>query len=184
VIIIAIAFCVVFSSCMTNRKGELTQKGKNFIALHCKGSDSTITKEKTVLKDTTLYITTPGPIQYLPNPCKDLCDSLGNLKPFEKKEKKNGIKSTIKSVGNSIAFDCEADSLKAVITTLQKEISITSKEKTVIQKPCELDHIDRWDSFWIRSGQILIILLILYFMLKFCKGYLHTVAPWTKFIIK
>lgn len=94
--------------------------------------------ERIVLKDTTIYITREGIIQYLPNPCAFLCDSLGNLKPFKSESKKNGVKSTITSIGNVLAVDCKTDSLEAVIQLQQKEIERVRKEKhTSVSKHSE-----------------------------------------------
>lgn len=94
-------------------------------------SSSVEVVEKIKVKDTTIFINVPGPIQYIPNPCSELCDSLGNLKPFNRTDSKNGIKSEIKTVGNVLVFDCKTDSLQAVIRILQKEVEIT---KTKLQK--------------------------------------------------
>lgn len=161
-------FLVVFymCSCMTNRKGELTEKGINFIAQHCKGEDSTSRSDKTTITHDTVEIPYPvaGPVQYLENPCKDLCDSLGNLKPFFVTKKTNGITGTIRSVGNSIAFDCKTDSLKYIIETQKRVIDTFEKSKTVIQEPCKREHITKWEGFtfwwfWITAGLFALILI-------------------------
>jgi len=91
-------------------------------------------KEKIVLKDTTIYITREGVIQYLPNLCALLCDSLGNLKPFKSESKKNGVKSTITSIGNVLAIECKTDSLEAVIQLQNKTIERITKEKHTLDK--------------------------------------------------
>lgn len=148
---------------LTFLSGCITEKKRQKICQTCpvkiekEVHDSIIEK----LKDTTIYITQQGPIQYLENPCKTLCDSLGNLKPIKIESKKNGIKSTIKSVGNTLAVECETDSLKAVINGLKETIRIT-KEKEIKEVPvCHLDHKTKFDGFtfwwfWITACAIAI----------------------------
>ncbi len=114
-----------------------------------------------ILRDTTIYITQQGPIQYLDNPCKNLCDSLGKLKPVKVESKKNGIKSTITTVGNSLAVNCEADSLKAVINGLKETIRITKEKETKEVPVCHLEHKTWFDEytfwwFWITISIILV----------------------------
>lgn len=115
-----------------------------------------------------------GPIQYLENPCKELCDSLGRLKPFVLKAKKNSLNSTVKTVGNSIAIECDTDSLKAHIKTLEKYISNNKNFNNVKMIPCanertSFDGFTRW-YFYITCaiiiGWVLLRLLKLY-ILKF-----------------
>lgn len=148
--IIAVLIAALLSGCIVTEK----QKAR-FLNKYCKGKDSISVVETTRLKDTTIYITTPGPIQYLDSPC----DSLGRLKPINKKEKKNGLTSTVKTLGNSIVFDCEADSLKQVITTLEKERAVYKANKIVIKEDCtrkhrtEFDIVCRW-GFLVLLGAI------------------------------
>lgn len=155
-LLITLLLLTFLSSCITEKKRQK-------ICLECpvkiekEVHDSIIEK----LKDTTIYITTQGPTQYLENPCKNLCDSLGKLKPIKVEAKKNGIKSTIKTVGNSLVVECETDSLKAVITGLKETIRIR-KEQEVKEVPvCHLEHKTWFDEltfwwFWVT----LIILLV------------------------
>jgi hypothetical protein len=155
-LLITLLLLTFLSSCITEKKRQK-------ICLECpvkiekEVHDSIIEK----LKDTTIYITTQGPTQYLENPCKNLCDSLGKLKPIKVEAKKNGIKSTIKTVGNSLVVECETDSLKAVITGLKETIRIR-KEQEVKEVPvCHLEHKTWFDEltfwwFWVT----LVILLV------------------------
>ena len=162
----AIIFCIcIVTSCMTNRKGELTEKGINFIAQHCKGEDSTSHSDKITITHDTVEIAYPvaGPVQYLENPCKDLCDSLGNLKPFFITKKTNGITGTIRSVGNSMAFDCKTDSLRYIIEKQKQVIDNFEKSKIVIQEPCKKEHRTKWDGFtywwfWITVGLLALVI--------------------------
>lgn len=155
-LLITLLLLTFLSSCITEKKRQK-------ICLECpvkiekEVHDSIIEK----LKDTTIYITTQGPTQYLENPCKNLCDSLGKLKPIKVEAKKNGIKSTIKTVGNSLVVECETDSLKAVIRGLKETIRIR-KEQEVKEVPvCHLEHKTWFDEltfwwFWVT----LVILLV------------------------
>jgi hypothetical protein len=122
------------------------EKRLNKWCKRCTVKDSVSYKEVIKLKDTIIYITKAGPIQYLENPCKFLCDSFGNLKPFEIKKKENGIIGTIKSVGNSISFDCKADSLEAIIKGLREKEITKTETKTVIAKE---NYITSWQNFLI-----------------------------------
>jgi hypothetical protein len=164
----------------------LTKKQKNnFLAKYCERKDSIVyvKKDSIVFKDTTIYVPTivNTPI-YLENPCKLLCDSLGNLKPFIKTEKKNGLKSTVKSVGNVLVVECETDSLKARIQYLEHHTIDIEKSHTenTVQKPCELEHRTKFDGFtwwwfWITAG-----ILTLWILIKLGKTYLKTYLPFLK----
>jgi hypothetical protein len=164
-----LVFILAFTSCMTNRKGELTEKGKNFIALHCKGNDSThISDNTTVLFDTvSIEHYTQGPIQYITSPC----DSLGQLKPINITKKFNGITGVVKTVGNSLIFDCHTDSLMVIIETQKRVINTFESNKTVIQKPCELDHVSGTQWMWIRLGQIMSLFIIIQAAIRLASTY-------------
>lgn len=164
----------------------LTKKQKdNFLAKYCERKDSLIyiKKDSIVFKDTTIYVPTivNTPI-YLENPCKLLCDSLGNLKPFIKTEKKGGLKSTVKSVGNVLVVECETDSLKARIQYLEHHTIDLEKSHTenTVQKPCELEHRTKFDGFtwwwfWITAS-----ILALFILIKLGKTYLKAYLPFIK----
>lgn len=178
-VIVAIVIMCCFSSCVATEKQR-----KRFLAVHCVGKDSTILKEveKKVYKDTTIYKTITGPIQYLENPCKTLCDSLGNLKPFSVTKKQNGVNSTVFSIGNSIASKCDIDSmaihLSWVETHTKKEL--TSKVEKVIQKDCELEHRSKFDGFTYWWFWITASLLIMWILIKVFKNYLKMYMPFLK----
>lgn len=162
----------------------LTQKQqKRFLSRHCVGSDSTVIQHEIIFKDTTFYITEQGPIQYLENPCKKLCDSLGNLKPFSMTEKKNGIKTTIKSIGNSISINSETDSLEAKAKT-KETINITSsKIVKAVPVECKQKHCTGWCGFTNYWFIITAALIVLYTLFKCFKAYLKTV-PFIRIFIK
>ncbi|MDQ3047060.1 MAG: hypothetical protein M3R27_05885 [Bacteroidota bacterium] len=157
----------------------VTQKQRSKICLTCtvvtQSHDSIIEK---IVRDTITLPPIAGPIQYLENPCKELCDSLGNLKPFIKTERKNGVVSTIRSVGNSIVVKCDTDSLQAEILKIEKERF--QKIETVQRIPCHLQHESKFSGFtfwwfWITAG-----LLFLWLIWKFCKTWLKAYIPFLK----
>lgn len=158
-----LSLLIIIISCVTEKK-------RAEICNTCPVMESVVYKEKIKLKDTTIYITQHGPIQYLENPCKKLCDSLGNLKPFSITKKENGIVGTIKSVGNSIAFDCKDDSLKKVISGLIEKNTVNSEEKTVIRyENCKKNHRTDFDGFCRWFFYIVGPLLFCYIFLRIKK---------------
>lgn len=149
----------------------------HYLQKYCKESDSIATSDKTTIEFDTLKVYYPvqGPIQYLENPCKNLCDSLGNLKPIHITKKTNGITGTIKTVGNSLVFDCKEDSLKYIIETQKRVIETFEKDTKVVQEDCKREHLTKLDSFWIITGQWLLGILIAYILLKICKTYVSAI---------
>lgn len=121
--------------------------------------------EKVIQKDSirkdTVYITVAGPTQYLPNPCAELCDSLGNVKSYYKEERKNGITSTVHTKGNVLIVDCKADSLEAIIEARDRTISYykmsekNKKQSSVKEVPVIVktwwDKFLRW-WFWVTAA--------------------------------
>jgi hypothetical protein len=135
------SIALLFTACVTEK-----QRAKicNTCAVTSFAKDSVVER----LRDTTIYITQDGTVQYLPNPCAQLCDSVGKLKPFEKTEVKKGIKSIIKSQGNTLVVTCEADSLKAVIKGLRETIYYHQiKELSVKYIACDKAHKTKFDGF-------------------------------------
>lgn len=158
-ILLILISIISLSSCISEKK-------RAKICNTCAVKDSISYKEIIKLKDTIIYRNIAGPVQYLENPCKLLCDSLGKLKPFEIKTKKNGLTSTIKSVGNSIAVDCSADSLKLVISGLKETVREYSSRKAVIRyiectkkHTTDFDGLCRWFFYIFAPGIALYIFL-------------------------
>lgn len=168
-------FAFALSACMTNRKGELTTKGMNFLNDHCKGSDSISHSDNTtILFDTVkVPVYTQGPIQYITSPC----DSLGKLKLVNVTKKFNGITGTIKTVGNSLVFDCFEDSLKMIIETQKRVITDFEKSKIVIQEPCKKEHVTGTQWFFIRAGQWLLIFLALQVIIRAVVAFYPVTKP-------
>jgi hypothetical protein len=176
----AIVALLFFSGCVLTDNQK-----KRFLENNCQGNDSvrTVIKIEKVRHDSTVYITNPGPIQYLENPCKLLCDSLGNLKPFKPFTKKeNGSRGTVSKVGNSISFKCDIDSAAVAFSwndthTWKDEFSHT---ESTIKEDCELEHRTDFDVikswwFWITACYYSLKLL-----LKFGKTYFRSYLPFLK----
>ena len=175
--LLLLAIACLASSCVVTKKQK-----QNFLSKYCERKDSVsvITKDSLVYRDTTIYKSIAGPIQYLENPCKLLCDSLGNLKnftPITKKE--NGSKGTIFKVGNSIGFKCDIDSVEVYLawTENHKTKTTISHTENRIEKPCELEHRTKWDGFTLYWFIITASILVLWILIKIFKSYLKVWFP-------
>lgn len=173
-VIIAITALILFSalsSCVTEKQRQKILKTCP-VASTENIKDSTWTKIE-IQHDTT-YISISGPTQYLPSPCATLCDSLGNLKPFKIESKKNGIKQSLESQGNTLVQKCDVDSLLRVNEekTIQINRLIQKEKETQVHENCKLDHISKMDSFFIISGRILILIILIYVVFRIVKMYL------------
>jgi len=86
-----------------------------------------------------------GPTLYLPSPCANLCDSLGNLKPFEIENKHNGIKTTVKTNVKANTLDIVSsleDSIKHTAKVPQREVFRSKTEQFAAR--CEKKHVTNW----------------------------------------
>lgn len=169
--ILLVLVIFALASCMTNRKGELTTKGINFIALHCKGFDSTITNTEVIFKDTTVYIDRMGEPIYLKSPCDSVAPII---------KVKDGIKSTVLSIGKSKVFICEADSLKAVVKLMERKLTVKNNTKTVIKEPCDKEHISGTQWMFIRLGQILSSFILFQVLIRWLS--IYPVLKWIKIL--
>jgi hypothetical protein len=176
-IIALIITIMLFSSCVATKK----QKAE-FLSKYCERKDSIsyLKKDSIIYRDSIILI--PQIINtpiYLENPCKLLCDSLGNLKPFNQSTSKGGLKSTVKTVGNVLVVECETDSLKARISWLEKYIVVNkfSHTENRIEKPCELKHQTKFDGFTWYWFIITSSILGLWILIKIFKSYLKIQVP-------
>jgi hypothetical protein len=131
----------IFSSCVTEK-----QRAKicNSCAVKEFKKDSIIEKIVTIpipIKGE------PGPIQYLENPCKNLCDSLGRLKPFILNKSKNGVNQNIKTIGNSIVIASDKKDTTLNIPVKQKETFHNESKSEVKYVKCDLEHRTKFDGF-------------------------------------
>lgn len=158
-LVILILLCIIFlCSC-------ITEKHRAKICATCPAiiKDSIRIETETEYRDTIIYITRQGPKVILPNPCAELCDSLGRLrrdfKPVIRRE--NGLTTTLKVENNTLVADCKADSLKAEIERLNQFIKETRSQ--TITRFVEKNVLTRLQGFWIICGQIAsgLVLIIL-----------------------
>lgn len=165
----------LFTSCVTQKQRERILKDCPVNSFE-KSKDSTWTKE--TVKIDTFYLSREGAIRYLPSPCATLCDSLGNLKPIKIVTKKNGVKQVLESQGNTLVQRCDIDSLMQVNSTLTKEVNrlIEKEKETQVHSNCKLEHLSKFDSFFIITGRISLVLLLLIAIVlvlkRWAKGWL------------
>lgn len=108
--------------------------------------DSVVTR----LKDTTIYITQAGPVQYIDNPCSELCDSAGNLKAgFMREVKKGGIRTIIKVVRDSLVIEPNLDSLRAQMQVeISERFNMSTHTIEVERKKTKFEVFQSW-FFWV-----------------------------------
>lgn len=173
--LLIISLLVVISSCVVTKKQR-----ENFLAKHCERKDSIsyVRKDSIVYKDSLIYV--PNIINtpiYLENPCKTLCDSLGHIKKVNIVTNKGGLKSSVKTIGNSLIFECETDSLKAKIKWLEHNLTITKNSHTenTVKIPCELKHRNSFDGFCRWYFYITFAIILLALGLRFIGNYIGNV---------
>lgn len=169
-LLLIITVLVIISSCVVTKK----QKNR-FLEKYCVAKDSVayVYKDSIVLVDTTITIPyiVNEPI-YLENPCSELCDSLGRLKKFHKTISNNGLKSTVHSVGNSLVFKCETDSLKARIQWLEHYITSSKTSVTTHVSACTEPHQTKFTGFTFWWFWITILLIAIYLGLRGLASYI------------
>ena len=132
----------------------------HYLQKYCQSKDS-ISENTTILyKDTAIYITSPKETIIVNNPC----DTLIHIY-----KKQNGLKMAVNSSKGKLTFTCEADSLKAVIKSLQ--ISKQKYQLKTIEK--KVNELTKWQSFLIVSAYIFFTILLIYFIIKVIRLYLH-----------
>ena len=130
----------------------------HYLQKYCLSKDSISEHTEIVYKDTTLYISSPKDSIIVNNPCDTV---------FHIVKKQNGLKMAVNSSKGKLTFTCEADSLKAVIKTLQ-----TTKAKfqlRTIEK--KVNELTKWQSFLIVSAYIFFTILLIYLGFKLLKLY-------------
>lgn len=92
----------------------------------------------------------PGPVVYLDNPCKELCDSLGRPRSnINIKTERNGQTLHIKSLGNGLNIVTERKDTALKVAVKQKEVYNKSYAESVKYIPCQnertaFDGFCRW----------------------------------------
>lgn len=158
-IVLLIAASVICTSC-------ISQKQRNRICGSCPVRIET--KDSIIVKDSIVKIpfAVPGPsfAVQIPNPCAELCDSLGNLKSgFSKDVRTKTGKVTIFTRNDSLHVKSDSDSLRGVIDALNR--TIRHFRQVHEQVPvCHRDHRNSFDGFtrywfYITGGGLILGLL-------------------------
>src|SRR5690242_18829440 len=129
-------FAIGFNSCITEKK---RLKICNTCATQTFVKDSIVEK---LIHDSIMMPAIEGPIQYLENPCKELCDSLGRLKNINVSSTKNGITTRIKTIGNSLAVTTNKND--TVYKFIYRTKEVYRKQKDVEIK-CDKQHYTGWN---------------------------------------
>jgi hypothetical protein len=130
----------------------------HYLQKYCLSKDSISEHTEIVYKDTTLYISSPKDSIVI----KNICDTV-----FHIVKKQNGLKMAVNSSKGKLTFTCEADSLKAVIKSLQ--ISKQKFQLRTIEK--KVNELTKWQSFLIVSAYIFFAILLIYLGFKLLKLY-------------
>jgi hypothetical protein len=148
---------ILWLTCITSSCGVLKN---HYLQKYCQSKDSISERTEIIYKDTTLYISSPKDSIIINNPCDSIIKIV---------KEKNGLKMSVNKSKGKLTFTCEADSLKAVIKTLQ-ETKSKYQYRTIEKKVNELT---RWQSFLIVSAYIFFALLIVYLIIRIIRLYLH-----------
>lgn len=179
-VIIAIGSLIILSVLLSSC---VTEKQRQRILSDCPTNSTETSSDSTWKKETVKYdsvfVEIVGPIRYFASPCATLCDSLGNIKTFKIETKKNGIKQTLQGVGNVLVQKCDIDSLLRVNSEKTTEINrlIQKVKETQVHSDCKLDHVSRLDSFFIITGRISLLILLIYALYRVLKAWISKYNP-------
>ena len=109
-----------------------------------------------------------GPIVYLDNPCKLLCDSLGRLKNVSIQSKKNNQTINIVSNGNGLHIDARTEDTIVKKEVKQKEVYNKTVDTQVKQMPCANEQTG-WEQFCEIGFYIYSVYIIAVYGYKFIK---------------
>lgn len=143
-------FVIALLMLLFSLSGCITEKKRQKICNSCpvkiekERHDSIITK--TVYK-TVKVPGKPGPVVYLENPCKMLCDSAGKLKQVNINTIKNGQTVTIKTQGNGLNITTETKDHKDSVAVTEKESFSSNKTIDTVIEKCARDHRTSFDNF-------------------------------------
>lgn len=115
--------------------------------------------------DTVRLAPISGPVIYIQDPC----DSLGNLNPISITKTKNGVIGTVKSMGNTIVFNCETDSLRAYIRMLKEKYVLNKKIVADVKYiPCknERTSFDGFTRWWFWGTFVIVLFFVARWILK------------------
>lgn len=124
-------------------------------------SVKTVTKDKIIYKDTTIYVIQKGDNISVKEPCPE-------AKPFDIIKKHNGIVTELKGNGKTVSCDCKDDSLLIVIAKIRAdhyaEIDSTKEETRLLE--CNRQHRTNYDVFcrWLSLFDLVFILLFMAYL--------------------
>lgn len=119
-------------------------------------------KDSVVYVPDTVLIQLPGrqgPTVYLDNPCKLLCDSLGNLKPVKITQQKNGQILHINTLGGGLNITSETKDTTAKAPVM-KEKHYSSDKSVVVKCDNErtaFDGFARWFTYIVGGSGLLFL---------------------------
>lgn len=113
-----------------------------------------------------------GPIVFLENPCKELCDSFGNLRNIALIKTKNGQVLKVNKVGNSIAIASSTKDTTAKVMVKQTDTFKDRKDVEVKYVPCvnERTAFDGFTRWWFYITGVILILYVGWRYYKFRFG--------------
>lgn len=150
--------------------GCITEKKRREICNTC--TSSSIKKDSVVYRIDTFNILIPsedGPIIYLDNPCKDLCDSLGRLKQISTITKKNNQVITIKNNNGKLVIESSTKDTTINKTFGRKEVFSSERKTDIKWIECKKEHRNAFDGFCKWFFYIVSPILALYGIFKIYK---------------
>lgn len=156
--VIAVMFMVILNSCVT-------QKQRERILKDCVTSSSRKDSVALIIQERLIPYVIHDSIPYLlPNPCSELCDSLGRLKHDFKATitSDKGTKISLSVKNNKLSINDNLNGLKGVVKTKDTTEKHYTTIKEQVRDNCKLDHLTKWDSFQIIGFRILAGLIALF----------------------
>lgn len=163
-LILLLISAVLITSCITEKK---RLKICNTCASVSSRHDSIVYKRDTVKIE---LPGKPGPVVFLENPCKLLCDSLNHLKNVNINTVKNGQNLHISTQGGGLNISTETKDTLAEVPVMNKETY--HEQKDVEQKfiECKRDHRTDFDGFCRMFFWIIAPLLVLYGVFRWYRN--------------
>jgi len=128
--------------------GCITEKRRQEICNTCTSQSNK--KDSVVYRIDTLDVLIPGedgPVIYLDNPCKELCDSFGKLRNVNIITKKNNQIIKIKTQGNGLNIIGQTKDTIRKTTIGTKQVFSTDKRTDIKWIDCKREHRNAFDGF-------------------------------------
>lgn len=165
--VIGCAIIYFMESCVSEKKRlRICQTCPLKIERH----DSVVYKDS--IRNVPVIVSTTIAVQ-TPNPCAELCDSAGKLKPGFNRiiPGKKGTSARMFTRNDSLIFEALNDSVKAMAEVRDRTIEKYSSTHEQVPARCELEHLTKWDSFFIITGRILWLILLIILAWQILKRY-------------